>query len=364
MIRQDIAAEIFKHLSIEYALADAKHRLLEYSPGVVSYVRRISGPLLGQPLERLFDFLSGMERELDRVIAGEMSSLNIERIEWKDISGEKIYFSVRIFPYQEGLLLLLLDVTNEARLEQRITQQRNELNLLSAELIRSRAELNELLHRFMPARAADQAISARGRISPGGQKRQVSALFADMRGFTTLSEWFPPEELLALLNRHFQVMGKIILQWEGEITNYAGDMLMAIFNAHGDQPDHADRAIQAALELQQALRERFRSDPSYPPFVFDFGVGISSGEAAVGYLGCNNRLEYTALGDQINVAARLSSHAQSGQVLITEATRSMLTREVALSEMGEVTLCGLSRPIRVYEVFSPSRSAYSTFRKA
>jgi len=349
MSHSSIAVEILKYLKIEYALADSKRRLLEYSPGVVRYVRRISGPLLGQPVERLFDVLTGMESDLEGVIAGKIPSFSIEKIEWPDISGEKIYFSVRIFPYRGGLLLLLLDVTNEARLEQRITQQRNELNLLSAQLARSRAELNDLLHRFMPARAADQAISARGQVSPGGQKRQVSVLFADMRGFTLLAELLPPEELLDLLNQHFRLMGQVVIQLGGEITNYAGDMLMAVFNAHGDQPDHADRAVQAGLELQQALRDQFQAGYSAQPFVFDFGVGISSGEAVVGYLGCDDRLEYTALGEQINIAARLSGYAQGGQVLLTASTRAMLKLQIALSQEMEVILRGINQPVKMYE---------------
>jgi adenylate cyclase len=170
-------------------------------------------------------------------------------------------------------------------------------------------------------------------------------LFAEMRGFTSLAELLPPEELLALLNQHFCVMGQIILHWEGEITNYAGDMLMAVFNAHGDQPDHADRAVQAGLELQRALRTQFQAGYSAQPFVFDFGVGISSGEAVVGYLGCDNRLEYTALGEQINVAARLSGHAEGGQVLLTAATQALLKIPIALSEEGKVILRGISQPM-------------------
>jgi len=350
MSHHSLAVEILKHLKIEYALADSKRRLLEYSPGVVHYVRRISGPLLGQPVERLFDMLTGMETDLDEVAAGKIPSFAIEKIEWMDISGEKIYFSVRIFPYQGGLLLLLIDVTNEARLEQRITQQRNELNLLSAQLARSRAELNDLLHRLMPSRAADQAISARGQVSPGGQKRLVSVLFADMRGFTSLAELLPPEELLDLLNQHFRLIGQVVIQLGGEITNYAGDMLMAVFNAHGDQPDHADRAVQAGRELQHVLRDPFQAGRSAPqPFVLDFGVGISSGEAVVGYLGCDNRLEYTALGEQINVAARLSGYAQGGQVLLTASTRAMLKLQIALSQEMEVILRGISQPVKMYE---------------
>jgi len=349
MSHHSLAVEILKHLKIEYALADSKRRLLEYSPGVVHYVRRISGPLLGQPVERLFDVLTGMESDLEGVIAGKIPSFAIEKIEWMDISGEKIYFSVRIFPYQGGLLLLLIDVTNEARLEQRITQQRNELNLLSAQLARSRAELNDLLHRLMPSRAADQAISARGQVSPGGQKRLVSVLFADMRGFTSLAELLPPEELLDLLNQHFRLIGQVVIQLGGEITNYAGDMLMAVFNAHGDQPDHADRAVQAGRELQHVLRDPFQAGRSAQPFVLDFGVGISSGEAVVGYLGCDDRLEYTALGEQINIAARLSGYAQGGQVLLTASTRAMLKLQIALSQEMEVILRGISQPVKMYE---------------
>ncbi|NCP86344.1 MAG: hypothetical protein CO094_00360 [Anaerolineae bacterium CG_4_9_14_3_um_filter_57_17] len=342
--------EIFKQKKLDYALCNSNRRVVEYSPGLLRYAQHISGPLRGQPIENLFDLLTGMEADLDGVIRKEIPTIAIEKIHHRLNANESLYFSVHISPYQNGALMLISDVTEEALLEQRITQQRNQLDIISAQLAQSRAELDDLLHRLMPARAADRAISARGRITVGGQRGQISALFADMRGFTPMVEALPPEEILNLLNQHFALMGEAITHNGGEITNYVGDMVMAVFNAHGDQPDHAARAVQTGLDLQQILPEQFQQAHSSLPFLLDFGVGISSGEAVIGYLGFDNRLDYTAIGEQINTASRLSGYAKGGQVLLTAQTQSLIKSTLDLTELGPVTLRGISRPVLVYEV--------------
>lgn len=341
--------EILKHRQVEYLLADANRRVMEYSPGILTYTRPISGPLLGQPLERLFDLLTGMESSLEEVIASRAPSLTLEKIEHLLPDGRRIFFTLQALPYAGGLLLLFSDVTAEAQLEQRITQQRNELNLLSGQLARSRAALDDLLHRFIPSRVADKVISQPGQVQLGGERRQISVLFADMRGFTMLSEMLSSEALLDLLNRHFSVFGQVLAQAGGEITNYAGDMVMAVFNGHNDQPDHASRAVLAGLEIQRAVQAAASQSLAGLPFVFDFGVGINSGEAVVGYLGCDNRLEYTAIGEQINIASRLSGYACGGQVLLTASTQSLIKSTFEVQEMGPVALRGVTQPVLVYE---------------
>ncbi len=342
--------EIFKRQKIDYVVCDSSRRVAEYSAGVIRYAQRISGPLRGQPLERLFDLLSGMGSDLDQVIQGKLPRLAIEKIHNSPGDQAENYFSLRIYPFQSGLLVLLVDVTDEAVLEQRVTQQRNELDLLSGQLARSRAELDDLLHRFVPSPVADQIVLQPRKVEVGGEKRFITALFADMRGFTQLSEVSSPEMMLDMLNQHFDLLGRVLSSYGGVITNFAGDSILAIFNAPNEQPDHAHQATLAGLEIQKTLRDLYKEPRLGMPFVFDFGVGINSGWAVVGYLGYEQRLEYTAIGDLINVTARLSGVAKAGQVLLTSATQQLVAGKIKTKILGDVTLRGRYEPVQVYEV--------------
>lgn len=342
--------EIFKHQKLEYVACDSALRVVEYSPGIIRYARRISGPVRAQPVERLFDLLSGMEADLRQVAQGELPQFAIEKIEFEDSHHARRYVSFRIYPYQQGLLILLVDVTEEALLEQRVTQQRNELDLLSSQLARSRAELDDLLHRFVPSPVADQMISNPRQVKTGGEKRFITALFADMRGFTPLSEALAPEMLLELLNQHFALIGQVIESEGGVITNFAGDSLLAVFNAPRELSDHALRAARAGLEIQNSLRCLYQSPRNGMPFVVDFGAAIHSGWAVVGYLGYENRLEYTAIGDVVNVTARLSGHAKAGQVLLTQDTLHLLGERVSSFPLGAVSLRGRLEPVQAHEL--------------
>ena len=342
--------EIFKQQKLDYALCDINRSLVEYSPGLMRYAQRASGPLRGQPIENLFDLLIGMEPDLDQLIHKQIPPIAIEKIHHRLTNGESLYFSLRISPYQNGLLVLIMDVTEEALLEQRITQQRNQLDLLSTQLTQSRAKIDDLLHRFIPAPIADQITSSSQQVQLGGEKRQVSALFADMRGFTQVSAWLDPESLLGILNQHFSILGNVIFSHGGLITNYAGDMLMVIFNALDDQPDHALLATQTAIEIQATLSSLQKNPRSGMPFVFDFGIGINTGEAVMGYLGFENRFEYTAIGENINIASRLSGVASAGQILISEDTFQKLEGQINARSLGAMSLRGRNETLLAYEV--------------
>jgi len=325
---------------------------MEYSPSLIQYVPHISGPLRGQGLDQIFDLLTGMEDDLTLVVQEELPEIVIEKIGHRFENGESGYFTLRIIHYRGGLLALIQDVTTEGLLEQRVTQQRNDLNLLGAQLTRSRAELDYLLRRFVPSQVADRIILQPSQVKLGGEKRLVTALFADMRGFTQLSEIVSPEEMLDMLNQHFDLLGQVITRHGGVITNYAGDMVMAIFNAPEDQPDHAMQATRAGLEIQSTLSSLNEKPRINMPSVFDFGVGINTGWGVVGYLGYESRLEYTAIGISINVASRFSGIARAGQVLVGRATHELLNGRIRTQSLGDVTLRGKNESVHVYEALA------------
>ncbi|GAB4538023.1 MAG: hypothetical protein Fur002_00790 [Anaerolineales bacterium] len=344
--------EIFKHQKLDYALCDASRRVTEYSPGIMRYTQqRDAGPLRGQTIENLLDVLAGMEDDFDKVVQKKLPFVTVEKIYQRISSNESVYFSVYITPYQNGALVLIEDVTQEAELEQRVTQQRNQLDIISSQLAQSRSQLDDLLHRFIPSQIADQ-ILLYPQVKLGGKKQVISALFADMRGFTGLSEWVEPDALLEILNQHFSILGQIVLAHGGVITNYAGDMLMAIFNALDDQPDHALRAAQAAIEIQRALSNLQNNPQQGMPFVFDFGIGVNSGENVVGFLGFENRFEYTAIGENINIASRLSGAASAGQILTTENVYQQINKKIETHALGNIQLRGHKEAVAAYEIIT------------
>ncbi len=200
--------------------------------------------------------------------------------------------------------------------------------------------------RFVSPGVVQQVVAQPESVRPGGESRIVTILFADMRGYTHYAETFPPAAVLETLNRYLSMAGEAILAHGGTIDKYLGDGLMAIFNAPGDQPDHVLAAVRAGMILQEAIARMSeeRGDG------VAFGVGISTGEAIVGYLGGEHALNYTAIGDVVNVARRLTEAARSGQTLVDESVVTALHRRVSAKALGELKIRGRSQPVRAYEI--------------
>jgi class 3 adenylate cyclase len=159
----------------------------------------------------------------------------------------------------------------------------------------------------------------------GGVQQTVTVLFADLRGYTALAERLPPEQLLATLNGHLTVAVRAVRAFEGTISQFTGDQLMALFNSPLAQPDHALRAVRAAIRIRQATDIYHASIPA--ELQMDFGMGIATGEAIVGHIGAQEMSSYTAIGDTVNLAARLQELAQGREILLVDVTRRALVGE-------------------------------------
>jgi adenylate cyclase len=182
----------------------------------------------------------------------------------------------------------------------------------------------------------------------GGTRAEITTLFVDIRGFTGLSEHISPEKLVAVLNRYLAIAANAILAHEGTIDKFLGDAVMAWFNAPVLQSDHTLRAIRAALSIRDATRSLQRQMPS--EYQLSFGAGIHSGEAILGLVGTEKRLEYTALGDSVNTAKRIQENASAGQILISAETYARISRQVNARPAGAIHAKGKKHPVRVYEV--------------
>ena len=261
-----------------------------------------------------------------------------------DVLGVIEFFSQQVKPIDNELLETMSAIGNQ--LAQFIERQRAEEALRAKE-----KRLNDLLRRFVAHNLADLLMTQSEFPQLGGQRRAVSLLFADFRGYTSMAETLEPEQTLEILNRHFAVMGRIVAEHGGTINQYAGDMLMAIFNAPDDQPDHALRAVRAALAVQTALLKLCEQELAENRVSLgQVGIGINTGPVVAGYLGFEERFDYTAIGDTTNIAARLSSLASSGSVLIGPQTHEAVKDKVSVREKGAVQLKGRNSPVMVYEV--------------
>ena len=183
-----------------------------------------------------------------------------------------------------------------------------------------------------------------------GEKREVSVLFSDIRDFTLLAEELGPTDVVATLNAYFSCMIDVIYKYEGTLDKFLVDGVMCIFGAPIDQPDHAVRAAQTALAMQKALIEFNKRQLLENKPTLEVGIGINTGDAVVGNVGSEKRLEYTAIGDNVNLAARLQSIAAGGQILISESTYTAIKPLATVSKLNPVRIKGKVKHIHVYEL--------------
>lgn len=180
----------------------------------------------------------------------------------------------------------------------------------------------------------------------GGEKKHIAVLFVDIRGFTTMSESLPPEEVVRVLNQYLSVTTRAVFQNEGTLDKFVGDATMAVFNAPFDLEDYIFKAVQTGWDIQKGVAALVQT-MAQPIYV---GVGINCGEAVVGNIGSEARMDYTAIGDTVNTAARLESSAKAGQVLISQAVYDRIAHRVTVQPMGELTLKGKQEKVPVYNV--------------
>lgn len=174
--------------------------------------------------------------------------------------------------------------------------------------------------RFMPEYVVKQLLDNPDSFKLGGVNQIITVLFADIRGFTAFSEKEKPEKVVGLLNRYFSAMSEIIFAHGGTLDKYIGDGLMAIFGAPNATPEDAKNAVKTAVTMQKrltTLNKELESEGFRP---INIGIGLHTGEATIGYIGSEQRSEYTAIGDTVNLASRLESNARGGQILVSEAT--------------------------------------------
>ncbi|MDP8958177.1 MAG: HAMP domain-containing protein [Actinomycetota bacterium] len=214
------------------------------------------------------------------------------------------------------------------------------------------AELERVarLRRYVAPQVADAVLGGNAEISMVSTRRNLTIFFSDIRGFTEMSEWMEPEELVDALNAYLTKMTEVVFKYEGTLDKYLGDGIMVFFGDPIPFEDHAQRAVNMAFEMGHALEDLQQHWSAQYRETLAVGMGISTGYVTVGNVGSPARSEYTVVGNHVNVASRLSERAGPGQVLVSERTLAAVRDRVEATEIEQISLKGVQRPIRVYEI--------------
>ena len=210
--------------------------------------------------------------------------------------------------------------------------------------------------RYAPEEIVRDVVATGHEAMLSGDRREVTVLFSDLRGFTGFAARLPPEEVVAILNDHFELLVAIIARHGGFVVDFLGDAVFAVFGAPEAHADHVERAVACAIETQRARAARNahnRAEPrsrGWPPM--EMGVGIDTGTAVVGNMGSQRRIKYGVVGHVVNTAARIETFTVGGQVLVSETARSALGARLAARGPLEVEGKGVGATLRVWEAAS------------
>jgi PAS domain S-box-containing protein len=327
---KNLMDNVFASIASGVLTADIQDQITLCNRAAEAILGEAISDLVGHSLEEVLPDLAGQihahmaaVRETDKPVVGlEITQRHPERgtQDWRlNLSPLKDADQTT-----QGVAIVLDDMTEKRRLE---AQRR-------------------LLERMVSPAVIDQIDPDSLQI--GGQQREITVLFADIRGFTGYSEKKSPEDLVAVLNRYLAAGAEAVLAEEGTVDKFLGDAVMAWFNAPLPQPDHTLRAVRAALRLREAVEALHAELP--PEAQLSFGVGIHFGQAVLGWIGTEKRLEYTAIGDSVNTAKRIQENSARNQILIGKEAYERVAGQVLAEPFAPLRVKGKSEPVDVYEL--------------
>ncbi len=216
--------------------------------------------------------------------------------------------------------------------------------------LKEREWIKTTFARYVSHQVAEKILRDKEELDFDGELRNVTILFADIRGFTSLAETLGPREVVGLLNEYFSAMINVIFKYEGTLDKFVGDQVMALYGAPLNQDTPELRAVKTALEMQQAIAElnQRRARKNLP--VSHIGIGINTGEVVAGNIGSEKRMEYTVIGDEVNIAERIEASALRDQILISERTYQAIKSDVEVTPLQDTKVRGRREPVQVYSV--------------
>jgi adenylate cyclase len=316
---------------------DAWEREHPIRPGRESVVGRVA--LIGEAIE-LDDVLADREylATPGQQVSGYRSLLGVPMEQDGMISGVLALTRNEVRPFTDAERALATGFAEQAA-----------IGIANARLLETIERQRGQLARFLSPQVAELVSSAEGEALLAGHRREITAMFCDLRNFTTFSETAEPEEVLGFLRRYHATVGALVVEHEGTLEHFAGDGIMVFFNDPALQDDHAARAARMAV----AIRDRFveiADDWRRRGHVLQVGIGIATGYATMGRIGFEGRYDYGGVGNAIILASRLSSEATAGEILIAKRTYAAIDGSIRAEAVGERKLKGFSRPMAVYSV--------------
>ncbi len=217
---------------------------------------------------------------------------------------------------------------------------------------RETRKVKKLFSRYVSKDVFDQLVADPSLAALGGARRHMTVLFSDIRGFTTMSEKGSPEDVVSQLNELFTRMVGVVFEHRGTVDKFVGDMVMALYSAPLDDPEHADHAVQTALAMIRTLNEMNQQWQSQGKPTLDIGIGINTGDMVAGNIGSDTIMSYTVIGDAVNLGARLESLNKDfgTRIIISESTRAQLKGRYDVHPLGEVVVKGKTKPVAIFEV--------------
>jgi len=269
-----------------------------------------------------------------------------------------------------GLVLFLLSGVYLPMLGPLIMLSLSFLTISGIKFLKTEGEksfLRNAFSRYLSADVIKQIIDNPDRLNLGGEKKELTAVFTDIKGFSTISEQLDPTDLVKLLNQYLTAMSDTILDLKGTIDQYEGDAIIAFFGAPIEQFDHAYRACLSAVRMKRMerdLNERFMEN-GMSPSPLQTRVGINTGEMVVGNMGTLQKMDYTIMGNSVNLAARLEGvNKQYGTwILMSEQTRNAAGESFATRQLDRVRVVGIHEPVRLYELIDETEHMDSNTRE-
>ncbi len=304
----------------------------------ITLFNRAAEEILGVPaheiMGRPFTLVEPLSRPLQTLIRAVAEQQTMQSQEVASVLPRRgaVALQMRATPLRDnraetlGVAIVVDDLTEQKRLE----------------------AVREMFRRYVSPAVVDNLPDDPAQLKLGGQRRVISVLFADIRGFTAYSQQLAPEELVDILNQYISLAAGEILTEEGTLDKFVGDAIMGIFNAPLEQPDHALRAARAALGIQAALAAYRQRMPEQQQL--QYGIGLNLGEAVVGNIGIAQRLDYTAIGDCVNYAKRLQENARGGQILLSRSAYEAISDHVVANALPPLEVKGRRGSEPVYEL--------------
>jgi adenylate cyclase len=214
--------------------------------------------------------------------------------------------------------------------------------------------IKQAFSHYLSKEVINELMDDPSKLKLGGEKRPVTVIFTDIRGFTAFSESHQPEEVVAMLNELLSEQVKVVFKYNGTLDKFVGDELMAFFGAPGEihAQDHAIVAVRTAIDIQIKLKELKEKWAKENKEALYIGIGINTGDVVVGNMGSSERMDYTVIGDNVNLAARLCSAAGGAEILISESTYEQVKKEVKVEKLEPISVKGKAKPVSIYRVIS------------